>query len=52
MKLLQMRFPGARVLWMDAARLATERLYDGAPVGAVEAKRRGCSPTAPRYDRG
>ena len=35
MKLLQMRFPGARVLWMDAARLAMERLYDGAPVGAV-----------------
>lgn len=35
MKLLQIRFPGARVLWMDAARLATERLYDGAPVGAV-----------------
>ncbi|EJN12551.1 phospholipid N-methyltransferase [Bradyrhizobium sp. YR681] len=35
MKLLQMRFPGARVLWMDAARLTTERLYDGAPVGAV-----------------
>ncbi|MCP2125747.1 phosphatidylethanolamine/phosphatidyl-N-methylethanolamine N-methyltransferase [Bradyrhizobium ottawaense] len=35
MKLLQMRFPGARVLWMDAGRLATERLYDGAPVGAV-----------------
>jgi len=35
MKLLQMRFPGARVLWMDAARLATQRLYDGAPVGAV-----------------
>ena len=35
MKLLQMRFPGARVLWMDAARLSTERLYDGAPVGAV-----------------
>lgn len=35
MKLLQMRFPGARVLWMDAARLATERLYEGAPVGAV-----------------
>lgn len=35
MKLLQMRFPGARVLSMDAARLATERLYDGAPVGAV-----------------
>jgi phospholipid N-methyltransferase len=35
MKLLQLRFPGARVLWMDAARLAAERLYDGAPVGAV-----------------
>ncbi|WP_407189654.1 class I SAM-dependent methyltransferase [Bradyrhizobium centrosematis] len=35
MKVLQMRFPGSRVLWMDAARLATERLYDGAPVGAV-----------------
>jgi phospholipid N-methyltransferase len=34
-KLLQMRFPGARVLWMDASRLASERLYDGAPVGAV-----------------
>ena len=35
MKLLQVRFPGARVVWMDAARLATERLFDGAPVGAV-----------------
>ncbi|OAF15063.1 class I SAM-dependent methyltransferase [Bradyrhizobium neotropicale] len=35
MKLLQVRFPGARVLWMDAARLAAHRLYDGAPVGAV-----------------
>jgi len=35
MKPLQMRFPGARVLWMDAARLAAERLYDGTPVGAV-----------------
>jgi phosphatidylethanolamine/phosphatidyl-N-methylethanolamine N-methyltransferase len=35
MRLLQIRFPGARVLWMDAARLAAERLYDGAPVGAV-----------------
>ena len=35
MKVLQMRFPGARVLWMDAARLATEPLYVGAPVGAV-----------------
>jgi phosphatidylethanolamine/phosphatidyl-N-methylethanolamine N-methyltransferase len=28
-----MRFPNARVLWMDAGRLATERLYDGAAVG-------------------
>src|SRR4051794_7216676 len=35
MRLLQVRFPGARVLWMDAARLADERLFDGAPVGAV-----------------
>lgn len=35
MRLLQLRFPGARVLWMDAARLASERLYDGASVGAV-----------------
>ena len=35
MRLLQLRFPGARVLWMDAARLASERLYQGAPVGAV-----------------
>jgi phosphatidylethanolamine/phosphatidyl-N-methylethanolamine N-methyltransferase len=35
MRLLQVRFPAARVLWMDAARLASEPLYDGAPVGAV-----------------
>ena len=35
MKLLQLRFPGARVLWMDAGRLTAHRLYDGAPVGAV-----------------
>jgi phospholipid N-methyltransferase len=35
MKLLQLRFPGARVLWMDASRLTSERLFDGAPVGAV-----------------
>lgn len=35
MRLLQLRFPGSRVLWMDAARLASEPLYDGAPVGAV-----------------
>ncbi|GEC58334.1 phosphatidylethanolamine/phosphatidyl-N-methylethanolamine N-methyltransferase [Bradyrhizobium japonicum] len=33
--LLQRRFPGARVLWMDAAWLQRERLFDGAPVGAV-----------------
>ena len=33
MRLLQIRFPGARVLWMDAARLAAERIFDGAPVG-------------------
>lgn len=35
MRLLQLRFPGARVLWMDAARLASEQLYQGAPLGAV-----------------
>ncbi|QOZ25850.1 class I SAM-dependent methyltransferase [Bradyrhizobium sp. CCBAU 51753] len=35
MRLLQLRFPGARVLWMDAARLASEQLYRDAPVGAV-----------------
>jgi phospholipid N-methyltransferase len=35
LQLLQMRFPGARVLWMDAARLGSERLFEGAPVGAV-----------------
>ena len=33
--LLQGRFPGARVLWMDAAWLRKERLFEGAPVGAV-----------------
>ncbi|MBR0898808.1 methyltransferase domain-containing protein [Bradyrhizobium tropiciagri] len=33
--LLQRRFPGARVLWMDAAWLKRERLFEGAPVGAV-----------------
>ncbi|QOZ30709.1 class I SAM-dependent methyltransferase [Bradyrhizobium sp. CCBAU 53421] len=33
--LLQRRFPGARVLWMDAAWLRREKLFDGAPVGAV-----------------
>lgn len=35
MRLLQMRFPGARVLWMDAGRLAGSTLFEGAPVGAV-----------------
>ncbi len=33
--LLQSRFPGARVLWMDAAWLRRERVFEGAPVGAV-----------------
>ncbi|MCK1385836.1 rRNA adenine N-6-methyltransferase family protein [Bradyrhizobium sp. 21] len=33
--LLQRRFPGARVLWMDAAWLHKEKLFEGAPVGAV-----------------
>jgi phosphatidylethanolamine/phosphatidyl-N-methylethanolamine N-methyltransferase len=33
--LLQRRFPGARVLWMDAAWMAKEKLFEGAPVGAV-----------------
>ncbi|PDT72969.1 methyltransferase domain-containing protein [Bradyrhizobium sp. C9] len=33
--LLQRRFPGARVLWMDAAWLRRDRLFDGAPVGAI-----------------
>jgi phosphatidylethanolamine/phosphatidyl-N-methylethanolamine N-methyltransferase len=32
---LQARFPDARVLWMDAGRLAQHRLYEGRPVGAV-----------------
>ncbi|HWZ37493.1 MAG TPA: SAM-dependent methyltransferase [Bradyrhizobium sp.] len=35
MRLLQIRFPGARVLWMDASRLAAEHIFDGAPVGAI-----------------
>lgn len=34
-RLLQERFPAARVLAMDATRLAEHALYDGAPVGAV-----------------
>ena len=33
--LLQHRFPRVRLLWMDAARLRRERLFEGAPVGAV-----------------
>ncbi|MBR0733141.1 SAM-dependent methyltransferase [Bradyrhizobium japonicum] len=32
---LQMRFPGSRVLWMDAGRLREEALYDDNVVGAV-----------------
>src|SRR5579884_1677168 len=32
---LQLQFPSARVLWMDAERLAHHKLFDGAPVGAV-----------------
>src|SRR3954465_10228298 len=31
MKLLQMRFPNARVLWMDGGRRAAERPEDGPP---------------------
>lgn len=34
-RLLNHRFPSARVRWMDAARLARANLFDGAPVGAV-----------------
>lgn len=34
-ELLQSRFPKARVLQMDASRLASHRIFDGAPVGAV-----------------
>lgn len=33
--LLQTRFPNARVLWMDALRLGSSRLFEGAPLGAV-----------------
>lgn len=32
---LDARFPGVRVLWMDAARLGHHELYRGSPVGAV-----------------
>ncbi|MGL4290772.1 MAG: class I SAM-dependent methyltransferase [Phreatobacter sp.] len=34
-RMLQLRFPRARVLWMDAAQLGRFNLYAGAPVGAV-----------------
>lgn len=34
-RLLQERFPQARVLWMDAAALDKYPLFDGAPVGAI-----------------
>lgn len=34
-RLLQLRYPEARVLGMDAARLRQHQLYDHAPVGAV-----------------
>ncbi len=34
-QVLQLRFPGARVLWMDAARLGTVKLADDGSVGAV-----------------
>ena len=34
-ELLQMRFPGARILRMDAARLDQRHLFEGPPFGAV-----------------
>lgn len=34
-KRLESRFPEARVLWMDAARLSQQLLYDGREFGAV-----------------
>ncbi|SDR60008.1 Phospholipid N-methyltransferase [Rhizobiales bacterium GAS191] len=34
-RLLQQRFPQARVLWMDAAQLADHKLFENAPLGAV-----------------
>lgn len=34
-RVLDARFPNARVLWMDAAWLAREDIYEGAPIGAV-----------------
>jgi phospholipid N-methyltransferase len=35
MRLLQLRFPQARVLWMDAGHLANYTMFDGAGAGAV-----------------
>jgi phospholipid N-methyltransferase len=34
-RLLSVRFPNARVLWMDAVWLVRERIFEEAPVGAV-----------------
>lgn len=34
-RMLEFRFPEARVLWMDASQLARFELYAGTPVGAV-----------------
>lgn len=34
-RMLEFRFPQARVLWMDASQLARFELFAGAPVGAV-----------------
>ncbi|WP_440641854.1 class I SAM-dependent methyltransferase [Bradyrhizobium sp. PUT101] len=34
-KILQLRFPGARVLWMDAARIGSSGLFGARDVGAV-----------------
>jgi phosphatidylethanolamine/phosphatidyl-N-methylethanolamine N-methyltransferase len=34
-RVLQLRFPGARVLWMDANRLGSSSLFEDASVGAV-----------------
>jgi phospholipid N-methyltransferase len=35
MRMLQLRFPHARVLWMDAAQLGSYDLFKDAPAGAV-----------------
>jgi len=34
-RLLQFRFPRARILWMDASQLASHELFDAPKVGAV-----------------